>query len=63
MSTDAPKPVETPASSADQPPSGWDPFTVWRERVHTPRARKSTVRARVSAELPLAVLEPVKQGS
>lgn len=63
MSTDTPKSLETPASAEDQTPSGWDPFTVWRERVHTPRAKKSTVRTRVSAELPLAVLEPVKQGS
>lgn len=25
-------------SAVTQTASGWDPFTVWRERVHKPRA-------------------------
>jgi hypothetical protein len=62
MSTDVLKPAEIPASSDSPAPSGWDPFTVWRERVHKPRANVTSVRARVGEELPLAVLEPIKQG-
>jgi hypothetical protein len=62
MSTDVLKPAETPASSDSQTVSGWDPFTVWRERVHKPRAKVTSLRARIGDEAPLAVLEPSKQG-
>lgn len=44
-----------------QTPSGWDPFTVWRERVHKPRAeskRPATVAApRESTPGPLRLLK------
>jgi hypothetical protein len=63
MSTEALKPVETPASPETPSSSGWDPFTVWRERVHKPRAKTAGVRPRVVEESPIAVLEPIKQGS
>jgi hypothetical protein len=44
---------ETPGSS------GWDPFTVWRERVYKPGSK---ARAARTAEVnpPLTVLDPVK---
>jgi hypothetical protein len=60
MSSHALKPAET-ASVETQAPSGWDPFQVWRERVHKPRAHRSSQRSRVEEELPFAVLKP-KQG-
>jgi hypothetical protein len=63
MSTNAIKPDGNSISEADTS-SGWDPFTVWRERVHKPRAKVPAARPGTSVdERPLAVLEPVKQGS
>jgi hypothetical protein len=50
------------SKSADpQTASGWDPFTVWRERIHKPRAesqRSATVAAaRESATSPLRLVK------
>ena len=60
MSTDALKP-KTPTT--DSPTSsGWDPFTVWQERVHKPRSKAPAARAVLSTERPLAILNPLKQG-
>jgi len=60
MSADPQKPVLTESPAADAP-SGWDPFTVWRERVHQPRAQARAPRSAPIAEQTLAVLRPIKQ--
>jgi hypothetical protein len=59
MSTDSRKTVETPAPVSEAQ-TGWDPFTVWRERVHEPRSRRAAHPAN-DAIVPLAVLLPIKQ--
>lgn len=61
MSTDSLKP-ETPTTERPTS-SGWDPFTVWRERVHKPRSKAPAAKPTLSAERPLAMLNPLKQGS
>ena len=61
MSTDSRKTVQTQAQ-ASQAQGGWDPFTVWRERVHEPRSRRAAPAAN-DAIAPLAVLLPIKQRS
>lgn len=61
MNSDSLKPVDSDATES-QTPSAWDPFTVWHERVHKPRAestRASTVAAQI--EPSLTALRPVKQ--
>ena len=58
MSTDTRKTVETPAQ-VPQASAGWDPFTVWRERVHEPRSRRAAPSAS-DAIVPIAVLLPIK---
>ena len=60
MSTDSLKPAEP---SAPEVQSGWDPFTVWRERVHKPRAKAREARPLPREERSFAVLNPVKQDS
>ena len=47
MNAESKKKVDS-SSTDSQTSSGWDPFTVWRERVHKPRAeskRPATVAA------------------
>ena len=61
MSTDSRKTLQTQAQ-ASQDHAGWDPFTVWRERVHEPRSRRAAHPAN-DAIAPLAVLLPIKQRS
>jgi hypothetical protein len=59
MSTDSRKTVEAPAQET-QVSSGWDPFTVWRERVHKPRSKRAAP-AVADATAPLAILLSIKQ--
>jgi hypothetical protein len=59
MSTDSRKTVETPAQ-VSQASAGWDPFTVWRERVYKPGCKARAART-VDLNPPLKVLTPVKQ--
>lgn len=59
MSSDSRKSAET-ATPETQVLSGWDPFTVWRERVHKPRTTARTARPVVDTP-PRAVLDPIKQ--
>ena len=59
MSTNSRKTLETQAQ-VPQAHAGWDPFTVWRERVHEPRSRRAANPAN-DAIAPLAVLLPIKQ--
>lgn len=61
MSTESLKP-KTPTTESPTS-SGWDPFTVWRERVHKPRSKAPAGGTVVSSERPLALLNPLKQGS
>jgi hypothetical protein len=47
-----------------QTPSGWDPFTVWRERVHKPRAESKRLAVVATPREPsTGTLRLVKQGS
>ena len=59
MSADSRKTFEPPAQETPVS-SGWDPFTVWRERVYKPGCKARAARA-VEVKPPLTVLNPVKQ--
>jgi hypothetical protein len=62
MSTDSRETAETSAAEAPAT-SGWDPFTVWRERVHKPRSKSAATQSHVNADAPLVLLNPIKQSS
>ena len=60
MNTDSLKRVENPPAETETS-SGWDPYTVWRERVHKPRAKAPATRPVDGKENLLVVLNPVKR--
>lgn len=61
MNAESPKKVDANATDS-QTPSGWDPFTVWRERVHKPRAEsKRPATVAVPQESGTSTLRLLKQ--
>jgi hypothetical protein len=59
MSAESRKHLETPAQETPVS-SGWDPFTVWRERVYKPGTKARAART-VEVNPPVAVLNRVKR--
>jgi hypothetical protein len=59
MSAESRKALESPAQETPVSP-GWDPFTVWRERVYKPGSKARAART-ADVNPPLTVLDPFKQ--